>query len=100
MVSVNTVLRSRPETKVLEQTLCATTPVATRMARSGRRMMPAATGTASTAATATHFRQPTDLPHFKPAGASRANALPRLLRRANRGQRLHGDAARRHIVVA
>ena len=36
VVSANTAAGSRPETKVFEQRLCATKPVATRMARSGR----------------------------------------------------------------
>src|ERR1700754_4605584 len=42
-VSANTVCGSSPETKVLEQTVWATKPVATRIARSGRKANPKAT---------------------------------------------------------
>ena len=57
MVSENTVCGSSPETNVLEQTLCATTPVATRKARSGRQITHAAVSTVSNRPAAIHFSQ-------------------------------------------
>src|SRR6478752_6969873 len=96
MVSENTVGGSRPETKLLEQTLCATTPVATRRARSGRQLTQAAVSTTSTTASAIHFSQRKILSR---SPSQRPISLARRLRRTNRGQRLHGDARRRHVVI-
>src|ERR1700709_759880 len=57
MVSVKTALGSKPDTKALAQTLWATTPVATRIARSGRNWIAATTRPASINAGQISFRE-------------------------------------------
>src|SRR6202030_3905970 len=100
MVSLNTVCGSSPETKLFEETLCATKPVATRMARSGRRLT---TGTASPTTTtgAPVMRPAQNFTEATPVSSRPAvgRVLAGLLRSADRRQRHHGNAGRRHVVV-
>src|ERR1700687_3825239 len=96
MGSANTVCAASTETKLFEQTLWATTPVATRIARSGRKVMHNAIGTARISAPAISFRKTTAFP-LRAAPVRRF--LARLLGPANRRQRHHADTGRRHVVV-
>src|SRR5450631_1324137 len=73
MVSAKTALGSSPDTKVFAQTVSATVLVATRIARSGRKMAPSVTTIAGTNAAAIHLCQATYLsPRPDPQRGSRA----------------------------
>jgi hypothetical protein len=82
-----------------EQTLCATAPVATRMARSARKYAPAASGTATTNVAASHLRLIAFVKQRVSSTLAQRQLLACLLRSPYRGQRLHGYAGRRHIVI-